>query len=271
MLSVRRLIVLVCIVLFVWNAVEERAMRIKLGQKDIGILLTPVQRALFFDYPHAYSVIEKWAEDHQITSLEDTQDLSSADRVFSRRLKGLAFWKGVWDWWMEGKPHVSLFEKIREGQIYRVFTPCLLHRDVMHITLNLLAFWVLAQMLERRIKPLRMVALFLLMGCIANVAQYLAGGPFFMGISGIVVGMVCFIWMRQRVAPWEGYPLHAMSFILLVVLVVLMWSAELVAMALYWVKGAPVFTVPIANTAHIVGGLVGILCGKSAVFARSLS
>ena len=31
------------------------------------------------------------------------------------------------------------------------------------------------------------------------------GGPYFLGFSGIITGMIGYILVRQKIAPWEGY------------------------------------------------------------------
>ena len=72
---------------------------------------------------------------------------------------------------------------------------------------NMAWLWYLGRQIEQRAGSVRMLLMILVVGIIANVAQYLMSGPYFLGFSGVVVGMVGFIWVRQRVAPWEGYPL----------------------------------------------------------------
>ncbi len=271
MLTVRGVIIGICIVLFAWNRVEEWQILAERETKGIGMATTPIQRALFFDYPKVYGVIETWMERHHAISLEQVSGLSSEDVRCAAKLKKLPLWKGLWNMWMEpqSEPIPPLFEKIREGQLWRVFTPCLLHADFVHILFNLFAFWVLAKQVEEKLSTARLLLLMGFIGSIANAAQYITAGPFFMGISGIVVGLVGFIWMRQKKAPWEGYPLHKLSILFVFVLVGLMWVVELFSMLIQWVAGSPAFMMPIANTAHIVGGIAGALCGRLSFFSRS--
>ena len=104
------------------------------------------------------------------------------------------------------------FEKIRQGEVWRLFTPCLLHFDFLHILFNMAWLWILGKQIEERIHWKKLGLLILIVGIVSNTAQYLVSGPSFLGFSGIVVGMAGFIWMRQRNAPWEGYPLSRIVF-----------------------------------------------------------
>jgi GlpG protein len=95
-------------------------------------------------------------------------------------------------------------------------------------------------------------------------------GPYFLGFSGIVVGMAGFIWVRQKIAPWEGYPLQRNTALFLLLFVLAMFGLEVVTFILQMmsvIKIAP----NIANTAHIVGGLAGMLLGKLSFFGRRMS
>ena len=101
----------------------------------------------------------------------------------------------------------------------------------------------------------------------SNVLQYFMSGPYFLGYSGIVVGMAGFIWMRQRQAPWEGYPLQRMTLMFILLFVVAMFALEFVAFLLQLAHVIS-FAPNIANTAHVVGGLAGALLGKLKFFRR---
>jgi GlpG protein len=80
--------------------------------------------------------------------------------------------------------------------------------------------------------------------------------------------MAGFIWMRQRVAPWEGYPLNRTTLLFILLFVVAMFGLEFVAFILqltHFINTSP----NIANTAHVVGGLVGVLLGRLSFFKRA--
>ena len=43
---------------------------------------------------------------------------------------------------------IPLFEKIRQGELWRLFTPCILHRDFLHILFNMIWVWILVKQIE---------------------------------------------------------------------------------------------------------------------------
>lgn len=183
-------------------------------------------------------------------------------------------WKGVYEWILlkgEGKDTASvegpLFVKIREGEIWRLFTPCLLHLGFLHLLFNMIWLWVLGRAVEERIGTLKSILLSVGVGVISNVTQYLMSGPLFLGYSGIVVGLAGFIWMREKKAPWEGYPIHRSTFLFLFFFVLVMGALQALSFFLnLFALGS--FQPGIANTAHIVGGLVGIWLGRFSYFSK---
>lgn len=150
----------------------------------------------------------------------------------------------------------SLFERISQGEVWRIFTPALMHGSLMHIGFNLLWLHVIGQQIERRIGVLRYIALILIAAALSNTAQYLMTGYRFVGLSGVVCAMVCFVWARQQINPWERYQLEAstMRFLSIFVLGLAVLQAFFFWMALW---GSRHISLGIANTAHIAGGLVG--------------
>ncbi len=156
--------------------------------------------------------------------------------------------------------------KIRQGEIWRLFTPALLHRDFLHILFNMIWLWMLSRPIEERIGPWKTLFFVLTVGIISNMAQYLMGGPFFLGYSGVITGMAGFIWMRRKKAPWEGYPIPLTTLYFLGFFVLAMSALQGVSLLLRLFTSIQV-SPHIANTAHITGALVGILLGKSSFFS----
>src|SRR5690606_6121950 len=114
------------------------------------------------------------------------------------------------------------------------------------------------------------LTLIVIIGVISNIAQYIAGGAYFLGFSGVVVGLAGFIWIRQKKAPWEGYTMPRSTAMFLLFFVLAMFALELFSFLLQLFSSIQI--VPyIANTAHIVGGLTGLLLGRIKFFARKLS
>jgi GlpG protein len=170
----------------------------------------------------------------------------------------------------ESSQDLHLFEKIRQGEFWRLFTPCLLHRDFLHILFNMVWVWILTKQIEERLRIWKICLMILIIGVISNTVQYFVSGPYFLGFSGVVVGMAGFIWMRQKIAPWEGYPLQRSTILFLLFFVVAMFALELITFSLQLFSVIQI-SPNIANTAHIIGGIVGILLGRMPFFSRGPS
>jgi GlpG protein len=88
--------------------------------------------------------------------------------------------------------------------------------------------------------------LVVVIGVASNLAQYWVGGPFFSGMSGVVYGLLGYIWMKGKFDPTSGLYLHPHT----------------VAMMLIWFLVCLMGWVPnIANMAHAAGLGLGVLWG----------
>jgi membrane associated rhomboid family serine protease len=159
------------------------------------------------------------------------------------------------------------FVKIRQGEVWRLVTPALLHGSVLHILFNMMWLWLLGRQIEERVGKWRYILMMLIIAAISNTAEYLMVGPAFLGFSGVICGQAGFIWMRQRVAPWEGYPLQKSASLFLAIFVLGIVGLQVISFVLK-VTGSALLPVQIANTAHLVGAIVGILLAKTELFAR---
>ena len=269
------LIIVVCSLLFFINSMQQRALETKYGKIALQLGVTPLQKETLFDYPKYLEDMEKFWEEHSIRSIEDIKTLPPDAQADYLKIVGEPTWKGVSElisthnlkgW--EELPSKSLFGKIRQGEYWRLFTPCLMHNGLFHILFNMAWVWLLGRQIEERLGKLRTLSIILLAGIIPNIAQYIMGGPIFEGFSGVVVGFVGFIWMRQKIAPWEGYPLQRSVVLFIAIYVFAMLGLEILSFTLQYFHIVEL-VLPIANTAHIVGGLIGILCGRLPFFARS--
>jgi GlpG protein len=135
--------------------------------------------------------------------------------------------------------------EIRTGQIWRLLTPIFIHMGPIHLLLNMLWMKDLGSMLEHRLGTLQLGLMVLGIGIASNVAQYYVSGPAFGGMSGIVYGLLGYVWIRGRFDPGCGLFLHPTT----------------VAMMLIWLVFGYTNYMPIANTVHTVGLLAGALWG----------
>lgn len=237
-------------------------------------LLSPLERTLLYDYPNYFSM-----RDHLFT-LYTPQEISEQKQPSQeavnliRKLWKTPVWMGIYEKTMlffqnKGTPptfNAPLFEKISRGEVWRTFTPALLHYDLLHLFFNVVWFILLGNQIEHRLGWGRYLFLIIATAIISNTAQYLMSGSFFMGLSGVVVGMAAFILARQQRAPWEGYLLNRLTMIFLGIFVLGMFLLQVVLFFLQ-IFGKLEFAVSVANTAHLTGALVGYLIGCSRLFA----
>ncbi|MEI8366116.1 MAG: rhomboid family intramembrane serine protease, partial [Parachlamydiaceae bacterium] len=91
-------------------------------------------------------------------------------------------------------------------------------------------------------------------------------GASFLGFSGILCGMLTFIWMRQKIAPWEGYPLPRSTFLFMMYFIFTMLGIQLISFYLE-VEHQLSLASGIANTAHFAGAAIGLLLGRLSFFS----
>lgn len=132
------------------------------------------------------------------------------------------------------------------SQPWRLVTPMLLHFSLLHIIFNLLWWVELGRIIETFQSSRQLILVTLTTGLIANVAQYLATGPRFGGMSGVVYGLLGYLWIYGRVNPAAGYGLRRE-----VVFLMLAW------LVICFVGLADI----VANHAHLAGLLSGCALG----------
>lgn len=232
-------ILAICIFLFLWNDMQEAAL---IREKNNPPPITPLQEAFYFDAP-----------------LQQTSQ--------SWKGMGLFFTKARAEGLSSAFEQTKWARSIAQGECWRLFTPCLLHADFLHILFNMAWVWLLVQQVEARLPKWKLLVLVLVLGICSNSAQYIASGPYFLGFSGVIVGLAGFIWMRQKCAPWEGYPLSGSTSVFLLVFVLAMVVLEVVGWVLHQLLLAD-FPFSVGNTAHVIGGLCGLILGKVPFFSR---
>ncbi len=263
------LIIIVCGLLFLWVDFEEGSMKQEYGPFAAQIAMTPLEQKLLFDLPSGYRYVQELLDTVPLKDVSKLKDVPPEGQRLIQQANDAPSWGGLYGYVVE-KQSGPMFEKIRQGEIWRLFTPCLLHAAFLHILFNMAWVWVLCQQLEARLGKLKICLMIVIIAVISNTAQYLMSGPFFLGFSGVVVGMTGFIWMRQKVAPWEGYPLAKGMAVFLFLFVLAMLVLEIITFSLRLFSIVHI-SPPIANTAHIVGGLVGIGLGRLSFFARKMT
>jgi GlpG protein len=155
---------------------------------------------------------------------------------------------GPWDR-LEGLP------EIRHGQIWRLITPIFLHFSLMHIFFNLWWLLDLGAMIEARQGNFYLLGLVLAIAGVSNLAQYLVSGPGFGGMSGIVYGLLGYIWIRGKFDPSSGLYLHPTTVTMMII-----W---------FFICFTNIMPMQIANTVHAVGLGMGMGWGYLSSLGRT--
>jgi GlpG protein len=153
-----------------------------------------------------------------------------------------------------GQPHSRGLEDILHGEVWRLVTPIFIHANQWHILFNMWALSAIGTIIEYR-RGTRVLAVLVLVSAIAsNSGQYIhmfARNPdhagFFGGMSGVVYALFGYVWMKGRYEPEQGMILHPTS-----VQVMLIWLVLCMT---------PLMGINIANAAHVIGLVVGVLFG----------
>lgn len=257
------------IALFLWGWFEKG---IRMPSIISGITsvpeFPPIDQKLLFDYPKYFEL-----RDSLLKNYKEGTALTQEQEAIFQKMRSTPYWNGFYERLVakikENKEiayHGPIFEKIGQGEVWRLFTPALIHFGFLHIFFNLLWFIMLASQIEFRIGFLRYLTLIVLTAVISNVVQYLMSGFSFMGLSGVVVGLAGFIFARQQVAPWEGYLLQRMTFLFLFIFVMGMFALQLLFFFLELFTSFHI-QIAIANAAHLAGGITGYLLGRLRLFS----
>lgn len=241
---------------------------------SMPVLFSPIGKSLVFDYPYAYELIDKIISLYGVESLNDPNTLPDEGKRLLTEFQNTPYWQGIYEQIVNKFKNsqsswdftAPLFEKIRQGQVWRVFTPCLLHSDIFHLFFNMIWLAVLGKQLEQRLRKTRYLLFILITAVFSNTTQYLMSGSSFMGFSGVLCGMFAFIWIRQRKTAWEGYQLDKGTMAFIAFFIFFMFALQLLSFFLEITTDTSL-AIGIANTAHLTGALAGYVLGKSNFFA----
>ena len=136
------------------------------------------------------------------------------------------------------------FHEVRQGQVWRLITPIFIHFGLLHILFNLWWLKDLGSMVEACQSKRQLLLLVVVIGIASNLGQYFWAGPGFGGMSGVVYGLLGYIWIRGKLDPGSGLFLNQVSLIIM----------------LAWFFACLVGVIPhVANGTHVVGLVGGVL------------
>jgi GlpG protein len=160
-------------------------------------------------------------------------------------------------WLLISGRHGGFLTEVLRGEVWRLLTPILLHGGILHLLFNMMCLFDLGGMVESRQGARRLAWLVVGLGISSNLGQYLLAGPSFGGMSGVIYGLLGYVWMRGQFDPASGLFLHPQT-----VIIMLAW---------FFLCFTPLLP-NIANGAHAVGLVGGLVWGySSAMLARSRS
>lgn len=137
-------------------------------------------------------------------------------------------------------------------QLWRYVSPALIHFSLIHIGFNLLWWWILAPIVEHHHGRLAIVKIFLIVAVLSNTAQYLVSSAGFGGLSGVVYGLFGYVWIISKYEPDSGIRVP---------------NAVMVQVGLWLILGftgwLDALIGPMANMAHFIGFVVGLLLALS--------
>lgn len=129
-------------------------------------------------------------------------------------------------------------------ELWRWFSHALLHFSLLHILFNLLWWWYLGGMVEKRLGSGKLFVIMLISALLSGWMQAKFSGVLFGGLSGVVYALMGYTWLRGERDPQSGVFLQR----------------GMMAFAVLWLLVGYFgwFGLSIANAAHVTGLLVGV-------------
>jgi GlpG protein len=143
--------------------------------------------------------------------------------------------------------------EVRQGEIWRLITPIFIHLGIMHIIFNMMVLRDLGSLVESRRGSWVLLVLVLTLAIGSNLGQYFFAGPQFGGMSGVLYGLLGYVWLRGICDPASGLYLPPTS-----LMIMLVWFF----LCLSGLIGN------VANGAHAVGLVMGIIIGAAPIVKK---
>lgn len=148
----------------------------------------------------------------------------------------------------------AVWYTISTGEFWRPIGPAFIHLSLLHILFNMMWLKNLGEAVEMERGTIKFLLLCLIIAVTSNLSQLYWSGPHFGGMSGVVFGLIGYVWMKGKTQPHLGIGMTHQS----------------ITFAIFWLLlcmggafGA------IANAAHLVGFLVGIVIGaRQAIYKK---
>lgn len=267
-------IVLICaLLLFLGVSTEPHITKIPEGASPVPYVMPPVYKKMLVDYPQAFEVIDKLIKIYGIEKAQDPALLPPEGKMLLKQYFSTPYWQGFYkqvvEHYKNNTPitvNAPLFEKVQDGEFWRLFTPALLHANLLHLLFNMLWVVVLGRQMEAKLGIFKYLLFIVITGVICNVLQYLMSGPDFVGFSGIIFAMLTFVWVRMRHAAWEGYQLQPMTMTFMLIYLFMLIGIEVASFFTETYYNTAI-SPGIANTGHLSGAISGWILGRTNLFS----
>ena len=142
---------------------------------------------------------------------------------------------------------------LKQGELWRILTPGFLHGSPFHLLFNMLALGSLGRRVERLEGIGRYALTILIIALCSHLLQGLMpskwfGSPNFVGISGVVFGLIGYLGTKTTLRPDLGIQIPAQTYLLTAMILVI-----------GFVGSNSQF--PLANMAHLGGLMAGVALG----------
>lgn len=135
----------------------------------------------------------------------------------------------------------------QQTELWRWFSPALVHFSLSHIGFNLALWWFLAGQVERKLGTGKLFTILLVSALFSNWGQSLFSENNFGGLSGVVYALVSYVWLTGERRPESGISV----------------PRGLMIFSIIWLFFGyfDVLGMHIANAAHTSGLIIGLLMG----------
>lgn len=133
---------------------------------------------------------------------------------------------------------------------WRLLTPAIMHFSFMHVAFNLLWWWELGGLIERGQSGRRLLVVTLVIALVSNAAQGAQYGSGFGGLSGVIYGLLGYLWLYPVFNPAAGFRVRRE-----ILWFMLGW------LALGYTGLLDVIFGPVSNVGHLSGLLTGMALG----------
>jgi GlpG protein len=165
-----------------------------------------------------------------------------------------------------GIPPANGFQAILQGQVWRLFTPMLLHFSWTHVLFNMWVLWVFGSQIEHLRGTWRFALMVLAIAAASNVGQYLwSHSVLFGGMSGVNYGLFGYVWIKSRYDPASGMRVSTFTLI-----VMLTWFFLCILREIDSTASIVSYIIPdqIANAAHGIGLLMGVVVAYAPILLK---